>query len=222
MSADSDDSTNSFDSCDPFYTKLIEIWKTGGVNKTEGGWAGCYYGVVSKVINDNNFRNCAEVGIGYGFHSKQILDNTNVKTLHLIDPMQYYPNDAFATDVLKYGGFELLVKNIKMHLSSHINRYVWHRQPSITITNDLIADESLDLVFVDADHSYDAVSKDLPFWWKKIRVGGWLLGDDYNSCHPGTQRAVNDFAKNMNLELKFLYKSNKIGQPYPIYYFIKN
>lgn len=203
---------------DDFYKELIEIWKTGGKDGGEGGWAGYYYGVVSKVINDNNFKKCAEVGIGYGFHAKDILDKTNVEQLHLIDPMTYYPNDGFAVDVLKYGGFEKLVNNINFHLKQHTNRYTWHRQPSVTITEEQIPEESLDLVFVDADHSYEAVSVDLPFWYNKVRKGGWLLGDDYASCHPGTKKAVDEFAHKNNFEMNFLYKPNNT---YPIYYFIK-
>lgn len=206
------------ESNDDFYLNLMNIWKSGGENGTEGGWAQFYYGIVSKVINDNNFKICAEVGIGYGFHAKEILDKTQVEKLYLIDPMQFYPNDGFATDVLKYGGFEKLVNNIKFHLKEYDNRYLWHRQPSTTISQEQIADESLDLVFIDADHSYEAVSKDLPFWFKKIRKGGWLLGDDYNSCHPGTTKAVDEFAKKNNFTLNFLYKPNNT---YPIYYFIK-
>ena len=96
---------------DDFYTDLINIWKSGGDNGGEGGWAGYYYGVFSDIINENNFKNCAEIGIGYGFHAKQILDTCDVSMLYLIDPMVYYPNDGFATDVMKYGGFEKLVPN---------------------------------------------------------------------------------------------------------------
>lgn len=136
--------------------------------------------------------------------------------------MQYYPNDLFADDVIKFGGFELLAKNIKLHLKEYSNRYVWYRQPSTSITNELIPDNSLDAVFIDADHSYDAVTKDLEFWWKKLKVGGWLLGDDYASCHPGTAQAVNEFSIKNNLQLEFLYKSNRETKDYPIYKFIKN
>lgn len=201
-----------------YYTNLINIWERGGQNGGPGGWASCYYGIFEKIIKDNDFKIVAEVGIGYGFHAKQILDNTVIDKLFLIDPMQYYPNDAFATDVLSYGGFELLVKNIKTHLNQHESRYTWFRQPSITIQNQQIPDESLDAVFIDADHSYDAVSKDLPFWWKKLKKGGWLLGDDYNSGHPGTTKAVDEFKVKNNLDITFLTKPNNT---YPIYKFIK-
>ena len=203
---------------DPFYKNLIEIWRCGGKNGEPGGWAGCYYGVFSNVVKENNFKICVEVGIGYGFHAKEILDNTNVEKLYLVDPMSYYPNDQFATDVINFGGFELLVKNIKNHLSLHEDRYTWFRNKSLEISNQQILDNSIDAIFIDGDHSYNAVSKDLEFWWKKLRKGGWLLGDDYNSCHPGTTQAVDEFSKNNNLKLEFLSKNNS---NYLIYKFIK-
>jgi hypothetical protein len=205
---------------DQFYLNLIDIWEHGGPDETEGGWAQYYYGIFSDVINKNGFKKCAEIGIGYGFHARQILDNTSVEHLYLVDPMRFYPNDGFADDVIKYGGFELLVKNINKHLQCHQDRYTWYRIPSLEITNEQIPPESLDCVFLDADHSYDAVKHDLSFWWQKLRKGGWLLGDDYQSCHPGTTRAVNEFAKEGNLKMQFYYK--KEGKHnYPIYVFVK-
>ena len=206
---------------DPYYTDLIQIWQSGGNNGGPGGWAGFYYGIFSQVIRNNKFKTCVEVGIGYGFHAKEILDNTEVEKLHLVDPMCYYPNDAFADDVINFGGFEKLVKNITTHLSDHKDRYTWHRCPSLNVTNEQIPDGSSDAIFIDGDHSYEAVSKDLPFWWKKLRTGGWLLGDDYESCHPGTKRAVDEFAKNNNLSTEILSKPNATQPGYPIYKFIK-
>ena len=76
-------------------------------------WVRLYYGIVSKVINDNNFKNCAEVGIGYGFHAKEILNNTDVDMLYLIDPHIPYSNDGFPRDVANFGGFQKLDHNIR-------------------------------------------------------------------------------------------------------------
>lgn len=207
-------------SYDEFYNNLINTWKTGGDDGGEGGWAMYYYGVFSDVINENNFKKCAEVGIGYGFHARQILENTNIEKLYLIDPMKFYPNDGFATDVISYGGFEKLTRNINLHLKPFESRYQWFREESLKISNSQIDDNSIDAVFIDGDHSYDAVSKDLPFWWNKLKVGGWLLGDDYASCHPGTRKAVDEFAKKNNFKLEFLYKKDG-KKNYPIYKFVK-
>ena len=205
-------------SYDKFYSNLLNSWKpfheSGGIR----GWAASYYGIVSSIINENNYKICAEVGIGYGFHARQILDNTNLDKLYLIDPMQFYPNDQFCKDVQKFGGFDLLIKNIKIHLSKYSDIYEWFRVPSLSIDNSQIPDNSLDLVFIDGDHSYEAVSKDIPFWWNKVRSGGMLLGDDYESCHPGTTKAVDEFSMKLNIPVTLLTKENN---SYPIYCFKK-
>jgi hypothetical protein len=52
-------------------------------------------------------------------------------------------------------------------------------------------DGSLDLVFVDADHSQLAVSADIQAWRPKVKPGGWLGGHDYRSARfPGVESAV--------------------------------
>ena len=42
-------------------------------------------------------------------------------------------------------------------------------------------DKSMDIVFIDAQHSYPEVKKDISAWKKKIREGGILCGHDYNN-----------------------------------------
>jgi|tagenome__1003787_1003787.scaffolds.fasta_scaffold20901038_2 hypothetical protein len=57
------------------------------------------------------------------------------------------------------------------------------------------ADGSLDLVFLDADHSYEAVSEDLAAWYGKLKQGGLMAGHDWDSHQwPGVIRAVEAFA----------------------------
>ena len=42
----------------------------------------------------------------------------------------------------------------------------------------LMADGAFDLVFIDADHSYDSVRNDIAAWRSKVRPGGILCGHD--------------------------------------------
>jgi predicted O-methyltransferase YrrM len=42
----------------------------------------------------------------------------------------------------------------------------------------LIRDKSLDLVFIEADHSYGAVRKDILAWMPKVKSGGIICGHD--------------------------------------------
>lgn len=52
-------------------------------------------------------------------------------------------------------------------------------------------DASLDLVFVDADHSEEWVMRDLEAWLPKLRSGGIIAGHDYGARHhPGVEKVV--------------------------------
>jgi hypothetical protein len=56
-----------------------------------------------------------------------------------------------------------------------------------------IPDGTLDLVFIDADHSEAAVRQDIAAWRGKLRPGGVLAGHDYGSHrHTGVKLAVDE------------------------------
>ena len=43
---------------------------------------------------------------------------------------------------------------------------------------ELIEDESLDFVFIDADHSFEGCNGDIVNWSRKVRLGGYIIGHD--------------------------------------------
>ncbi len=43
----------------------------------------------------------------------------------------------------------------------------------------LFSDESLDFVYIDANHTYEAVKDDLKDWYRKVKSGGLVMGHDY-------------------------------------------
>ena len=49
-----------------------------------------------------------------------------------------------------------------------------------------------DLVFIDADHAYEAVAADIKAWLPKVSRGGILAGHDYDGGWPGVVQAVNE------------------------------
>lgn len=44
----------------------------------------------------------------------------------------------------------------------------------------VIAERSLDFVFIDADHSTEGVARDIGLWLPKVRPGGLVIGHDAN------------------------------------------
>jgi predicted O-methyltransferase YrrM len=56
--------------------------------------------------------------------------------------------------------------------------------------SSLYPDGTFDFVFVDADHSREAVEDDIKHWQPKVRTGGWFGGHDYSPKFPGVMAAV--------------------------------
>ena len=57
----------------------------------------------------------------------------------------------------------------------------------------LYDDETLDFVWCDACHDYEYILKELDTFWPKIKRGGTIAGDDYNTEY--VQKAVQTFIK---------------------------
>jgi hypothetical protein len=198
-----------------YYRDLVHI------NDTGGGWGSTHYGVFSRIIRENNYKVVAEIGAGYGTHSKYILkNNPTIEKLYIIDPMQWYADDSFAADIMKQipkvkgENFNELYELINKELSPWNAKYSWIRKLSGEVTNEDIPDNSLDAIFIDGDHSYEAVFKDLTTYWNKVRVGGQLLGDDVWMSQ--VERAVMDFVNFKGLSVDFLTRDDNNYRVYRI------
>jgi predicted O-methyltransferase YrrM len=53
-------------------------------------------------------------------------------------------------------------------------------------------DASLDAAFLDADHVYESIRKDIDAWLPKIKPGGYLAGHDFTLFYPGVIQAVTE------------------------------
>lgn len=51
-------------------------------------------------------------------------------------------------------------------------------------------DRTLDLVYIDANHQYDHIHRDLELWEPKIKIPGWIGGHDYCWPYMGVVQAV--------------------------------
>lgn len=56
----------------------------------------------------------------------------------------------------------------------------------------MVPDGWADFLFIDAGHSFAAVTADIEAWERKVRPGGWIGGHDYHPKFPGVIRAVGD------------------------------
>lgn len=118
-----------------------------------------------------------EIGVLKGDYSKIILERWTKGTLYLVDAWRHldsYDDMNGQDDKYHYDCLIETCKNIKPWQDrTHIIR-----MDSVK-SADMFPDEYFDFIYIDADHSYEGVIRDLEAWWPKIKKGGLFCGDDY-------------------------------------------
>lgn len=77
-----------------------------------------------------------------------------------------------------------------------------------------VDNESLDFVYLDANHSYDYFMEDLINWSRKVRKGGIIAGDDAYRLDPkrwgaGPMEGIYDYTRAHSIEPWFLINAHK-------------
>ena len=84
-----------------------------------------------------------------------------------------------------------LYEKFLSNMASLSNQFTAHKMKTDDAVS-LFEDASLDGVFIDADHTYEAVKRDIENWLPKVRKGGILAGHDYVHTWPGVIQAVHE------------------------------
>jgi len=139
--------------------------------------------VLRYLIEKNNFKLMAEVGVRDGRTTFYLLDNIPDLTIIAIDMsiQGFYNSDVKA----RYGNRLIPIESTSEVASRSIN------------------DSSLDLVFIDANHSYEFVKKDIIKYTPKLKSTGLLTGHDID--YPGVNRAVNELVKDFDVAPNFVW-----------------
>jgi predicted O-methyltransferase YrrM len=155
-------------------------------------------------VSEQNFKVLVEVGVWKG-SSISYLASKNVQSkIYAVDLFQEtyrYKKGKLKQEASKINLTynENLVRTNTRDLITDIKCYSWDGASHFD-------DNSIDFVFIDADHSYEAVKKDLAAWYPKLKSGGLFSGHDYEPyekhSHPGVKKAVDEFAENLAIDVK--------------------
>lgn len=151
-----------------------------------------------------------EVGVFAGEFAESLL-RKQPKELTLIDCWSSEEGVLFSGDVDGNNGVSLPQEYLYGLVVSRFANY-----PLVKIlrgwTWDMIPrlpDNSLDYVYIDADHSYEGMKRDLKLIQPKLKPDGYLMGHDYEMNFAkakipwkfGVQQAVDEFCQETDFQL---------------------
>lgn len=122
----------------------------------------------------------AEIGVWEGKFSQKILDLTQPRELHLIDPWLFQPEFGNT-------GFGRKKNETRMDEMFQEVRDAYAGRPEVTVHRAMskpalegFADHYFDWVYIDGNHNEPFVGDDLDLARRKVKPGGIISGDDFN------------------------------------------
>lgn len=127
------------------------------------------------LIESNNYTSMAEIGVRDGRTTFYLLDNCPNLKIYGVDLSN---NGYYTREVRERYGDRLVPIQGDSHKVSHL-------VPNV------------DLVFIDADHSYGGCGGDILAYRSKVKHNGILAGHDID--YPGVNQAVNELIESYDV-----------------------
>lgn len=150
-----------------------------------------------------------EIGVWRGRFSNVLLNTMKPKKLYLVDPWAATTEDE-AEDALTTAKNAAQMEQICSSVQNRFSDQIASGQ--VEILRDYSAnalktfkDGSIDLVYIDGDHTYEGVKLDLDLAWQKIKPSGYIMLDDYHRrgwWGDGVLRAVHEFIGQQSASLR--------------------
>lgn len=128
----------------------------GNANTTKGLWE-----LANEIINPNDL--VVEIGCFSGVSSRVLA--LKCRELHCIDPYSWSE-----------------VKEAEKMFESMLHDYPNIKKIKMTgeEASKIYENETIDFVYIDADHTYYSVIRDINNWIPKVKKGGYIGGHDIN------------------------------------------
>lgn len=147
-------------------------------------------GVLINLIREENIKIFAEIGVQFGINLQKIFKSPNGKIIE-----EYWAIDAWGVGFSQVPKDGWIITEKDWHdLYKGVNQFMLKfkqirviRLPSVEAAT-LFPDEYFDMVYIDAFHSFDAVTQDIKVWLPKVKIDGIFGGHDYNK--RSVRRAV--------------------------------
>lgn len=139
------------------------------------------YNWLIDIINENGLRKGAELGAATGLTTGRVLANCpTIECLYIADIWKPVDSPQWNMDNMEVIFREKFGDDKRVKILKGLS---WDQA-------EFVKDNELDFIFIDADHSYEAVKKDIIAWYPKVRKGGIISGHDINL--EGVKMAVSE------------------------------
>jgi predicted O-methyltransferase YrrM len=128
-----------------------------------------------------------ELGAWLGKSSAYLCDKATHQNITIIDTWKGSPNELTTTHKLatQVDIYDLFLENMGERKYNVI-------KGTSKVAAKMFLKESLDVVFIDLTHTYEAVKEDIKLWLPKVKKGGYIAGDDYHENWKGVIQAVDE------------------------------
>lgn len=130
---------------------------------------------MAQLFSELGFRKGAEIGVEQGAYSEVLLKANPDLFLFGVDAWQAYRGYRDHTRQTKLDTF---YETTMLRLMPYRHRVELIRKFSMDAVKDF-ADNSLDFVYIDANHDFMNAAQDIHYWSKKVHPGGIVSGHDY-------------------------------------------
>ena len=185
---------------------------------------------MASLFCELGFNKGAEVGVERGYYSEVLLKANKDLSLYCIDPWMsgaYEPGiDAVDKEQIK---FDERFEEAQALLSKYKGVNIV-RKTSIEALDDF-EDDSLDFVYIDANHDFPNFVNDLHGWKKKVRIGGIVSGHDYAlfsyKKFNHVKRSLQAYARCYRMQPLFIvgaeeYKDGTVRDKYRSWFWVKD
>jgi len=129
---------------------------------------------LAQWLHELNFKTGVEVGVAEGKYNEVLCKSNPQMTVYGVDAWQTYQ------DYPDYKGWETL-DPLYQKAVKRLEPYPNHKIIKAFSADGAkqFTDDSLDFVYIDANHSDPYISQDIEAWSLKVRTGGIISGHDY-------------------------------------------
>ena len=135
---------------------------------------------LAKLFAELNFNLGAEIGVWRGEYSEILCKANPNLDLYSVDPWQlnaYEPLEQVTALNAPQSYFDSKYQEAKKRLGQYPNCHIVKKNSMEAL--EMFKDNSLDFVYIDANHDFVNFSLDLHYWLKKVRLGGIISGHDF-------------------------------------------